>query len=122
MNQNNIHPTNGTEGVKAAVKKPAGEDLSRWENEGGNPAPTPAHDPEKDFFQKTLDRLFQGGQANIEQLRMRLETQVRERPLAAIGIATAFGFLLAGGFRSRSGRKILKHAIQFGMDQYGPVR
>lgn len=130
MNQNNIHPMNGIEGskpegVKAAVKKPAGEDLSRWENEGGQPQPLPnlnLDSKDKDFFQRTLERVFQGGQANIEHLRVRVEQHVRERPLAAVGIAAALGFMIAGGFSTRAGRKILKSVAQYGMEHYAALR
>jgi hypothetical protein len=110
----------------AAVKGPAPEDLSRWENEGGSTSEGRGAGRARarsygkdDLFQRTLDRILGSG-PGLERVRARIEEEVRERPLIAVGVATAIGFMLAGGFRTRSGRKMIKRAIRYGMLRYVP--
>lgn len=106
------------EGYKTVAKKPAGEDLSRWENEGGQPSYS--REELRRPKNELLSQLFQGGSATFDQIRERVEFEVRERPLVALGVASALGFIIGGGLRTRTGRKLVKRAVEFGLLSYKP--
>ena len=124
---NGNHESNGkvTEVARSAAdnflpkKKPEREDLSRWENEGG--PPSPPKDVERleggEKLEQLAMRFLAEGQQAFGHIKERLEKEVRNRPLAALGIASAMGFAMGGGLRSRQGRKLAKRALRYGLDQ-----
>lgn len=113
-------------GNPVQAKKPAGEDLSRWENEGGQPSTGATNAKEKrsarDLFStEGLQHVFEKA-PSLDQLRTRLEEEVRQRPLAVLGAAVAIGFVLGGGLRTRSGRKMLQRALAYGLDNIDKLK
>ena len=95
----------------------ATEDVSSWADDCG--APSLPRDGGREGFQllQWVERFLHDAPATLEEVRTRVEKEVRERPLMAVGIAAAVGFVVGGGFRSKSGRKMIKRAIQYGMSQ-----
>lgn len=100
-------------------KKPEREDLSRWENEGGTPSlpKDVAASENGEKLEQLAMRFLHEGQQAFGHLKDRLEKEVRDRPLAALGVASAVGFAMGGGLRSRQGRKLAKRALRYGLDQ-----
>lgn len=114
-------------GNAVQAKKPAGEDLSRWENEGGQPSMSATHSKEKRSARDllsgdALQHVLQNAPVSLQQLRGRLEEEVRQRPLAVLGAALAIGFVLGGGLRTRSGRKMLQRALAYGLDNLDKLK
>lgn len=131
MNQHNGNHKPHVETVSAPAKSEksekgvarANEDVSRWENEGGSPALAgEVKKGEGSQLQQWVERFLHDAPATLDEVRVRVEKEVRARPLMAIGIASAVGFVVGGGFRSKSGRKMIKRAIQYGMAQAQNVK
>lgn len=117
------HDTQGSGNVGRA-NKPEREDVSRWENEGGNPPPVREveHLRTGEMLQARIERLLREQRVNLESVKQRVETEVRAHPLVAVGVASAVGFIVGGGFRSKKGRQMIKRAIEYGLDQFESVR
>ena len=124
---NGNHESNGkvTEVARSATdnvvpkKKPEREDLSRWENEGGTPSLPKAVEKLEggEKLEQLAMRFLAESQQAFGHIKERLEKEVRDRPFAALGIASAMGFAMGGGLRSRQGRKLAKRALRYGLDQ-----
>ena len=67
--------------------------------------------------QTELREAWDGASGALSKLYERaageLQTQVRERPYAALATAAGIGFVLGGGLRSVTGRMLLRTTAQF---------